>query len=193
MARRRQETIKFLTFDAIKGLFNVIKAEGNKRDRALFVSAYRHGLRASEVGRLHKTDIDFKQLRLMCHRLKGSHSGQHTMEADEARILKAYLNSCEDSSPLLFPIRRNLPISRKRLDALMKHYGELARLPRDKQHFHVLKHTCATHLVETGDDLRFVQDWLGHSNIQNTVIYTHLVSSSRAEKARKHLSKLPHF
>jgi integrase len=87
MPRRRQETIKFLTFDELKGLFNVIKAEGNKRDRALFLIAYRHGLRASEVGRFHKTDVDFKQLRIMCHRLKGSYSGQHTMEPDEVRIL----------------------------------------------------------------------------------------------------------
>ena len=193
MPQRRHETIRFLTFDELKRLFNVIKAEGSKRDRALFLTAYRHGLRASEVGKFHKTDIDFKQLRIMCHRLKGSHSGQHPMEADEVRILKAYLNAREDDSPLLFPSRRNLPISRKRLDALIKQYGELAALPRDKQHFHVLKHTCATHLLETGDDLRFVQDWLGHSNIQNTVIYTHLVSSSRAEKARKHFAKLPHF
>lgn len=193
MAHHRHETIKFLTFDELKRLFSAIKSKGNKRDRALFLTAYRHGLRASEVGRLHKTDIDFKQLRIYCHRLKGSHSGQHPMEPDEARILKAYLNFRDDDSPLLFPSRRNLPISRQRLDALMKHYGEQAGLPKDKQHFHVLKHTCATHLLETGDDLRFVQDWLGHSNIQNTVIYTHLVSSSRAEKARKHFSKLPKF
>jgi integrase len=53
-----------LTFDELKSLFAVIKAEGNKRDRALFLTAYRHGLRASEVGRLHKADIDFKQLRI---------------------------------------------------------------------------------------------------------------------------------
>ena len=51
----------------------------------------------------------------------------------------------------------------------------LAGLRKDKQHFHVLKHTCATHLLETGDYLRFVQDWLGYSKIQNTIIYTHLV------------------
>jgi len=193
MPRHTHETIKFLTFDELKRLFNIIKAEGNKRDRALFLTAYRHGLRATEVGKLYITDVDFKQLRIMCHRLKGSYSGQHTMEADEARILKSYLNSREDNNPLLFPSRRNLPISRKRLDALVKHYGKKARLPTDKQHFHVLKHSIATHLLEMGDDLRFVQDWLGHSNIQNTVIYTHLVSASRAEKARKHFSKLPRF
>src|SRR5918912_1945034 len=129
MPRRRHETIRFLTLDELKRLFNTIRAEGNKRDRAIFLIAYRHGLRATEVGKLHKTDVDYKQLRIYCHRLKGSYSGQHTMEPDEARILKAYLNSREDDSPLLFQSRRNLPISRKRLDALMKHYGGLAGLP----------------------------------------------------------------
>ncbi|MBV9925652.1 MAG: phage integrase family protein [Acidobacteria bacterium] len=178
MPRRRQGTIRFLTFDELKHLFNVIRAEGNKRDRAIFLIAYRHGLSASEDGRLHKSDVDFRLLRIFCHRLKGSYSGQHTIESDEVRILKAFLNSREDDSPLLFPSRRNLPTSRKRLDALMKQYGGLAGISKDKQHFHVLKHTCATHLLEAGDDLRFVQDWLGHPNIQNTVIYTHLHSSS---------------
>ena len=143
MARRKHETTKFLTFDELKRPFNVIRTEGNKRDRALFLLIYRHGLRASAVGRLHKTDVDFKQLRIYCHRLNGSYSRQHTMEPDEARILKAYLNSREDDSPFLFPSRRNLPISRKRLDVLIKQYGELAGIPKDKQHFHVLKHTCA--------------------------------------------------
>lgn len=193
MIRRRQDTIKFLTFDERKRLFNVVKAEGNKRDRALFLTAYQHGLRASEVRRLHKTDIDFKQLRIYCHRLKGSHSGQHPMEPDEAKTLKAYLNFRDDDSPLLLLSRRNLPISQQRFDALIKQYGKTAGLPKDKQHFHALKHTCATHLLEAGDDLHFVQDWLGHSNIQNTVIYTHLVPASRAEKARKDFSKLPRF
>lgn len=99
MPRRRQETIKFLTFDELRELFNAIKTKGSKRDRALFLIAYRHGLRASEVGRLHKSDIDFRQLRIYCHRLKGSYSGQHMMEPDEVKILKAYLNSREDDPP----------------------------------------------------------------------------------------------
>ena len=46
MTKRRQETIKFLTFDELKRLIVI----ANKRDRALFLIAYRHGLRASEVG-----------------------------------------------------------------------------------------------------------------------------------------------
>ncbi len=94
-------------------------------------------------------------------------------------------------SPILFPCRRSLPISRQMLDVLMKSYGEEAAIPKDKKHFHVLKHSIATHLLDAGAELRFLQDWLGHSNIQNTVIYTALVSTSREHKARQYFLKLP--
>jgi site-specific recombinase XerD len=75
----------------------------------------------------------------------------------------------------------------------IKGYGEKAKLPDDKRHFHVLKHSIATHLLDTGADIRFVQDWLGHANIQNTVIYAQISVGSRQEKARKHFQKMPKF
>src|SRR5260370_39478117 len=189
--RPGETTIEFLTTDETRRLFSVIK---HKRDKAIFLTAYRHGLRASEVGKLQVSDIDWKKLRIRLERLKGSHGGEHPMEPDEGRVLKAYLRARkQQDSPILFASAFGLPISRKQLHTLMRKYGSLAKLPLEKQHFHVLKHTIATHLLEAGDDVRFLQDWLGHTNIQNTVIYTHLVSRSRLEKARKHFSKLPHF
>jgi site-specific recombinase XerD len=189
--QKRQKKIQFLTFDETKRLLAVIK---DKRDRAIFMIAYRHGLRASEIGLLQKSDIDFKQLRIVCDRLKGSHRGVQPLQADEVKSLRSYLRARgEDHSPVLFPSNRGVGISRKRLDALMKHYGKLADLPPEKRHFHALKHSIATHLLDAGDDLRFVQDWLGHANIQNTVIYSHLISGSRTEKARRHFLKLPRF
>jgi integrase len=190
MPRTRIETIKFLTQDETKRLFSVIK---DKRDKAIFLIAYRHGLRASEAGLLRVNDIDWKKLRLMIHRLKGSLPGEHPLQADEARTLKSYLRSRALDSPILFPSNRNAPISRQMLDVLMRRYGALAGLPSDKMHFHVLKHSIATHLLDAGAELRFVQDWLGHANIQNTVIYTALVSTSREAKARSYFLKLPKF
>ncbi len=185
---RRTETIKFLTLDETRRLFSGIT---DKRDKAIFLLAYRHGLRASEIGLLRVSDLDLKRLRVMLHRLKGSLSGEHPLQADEARALKAWLKSRETDSPILFPSRRGLPISRQMLDVLMKSYAEEAAIPKDKRHIHVLKHSIATHLLEAGADLRFVQDWLGHSNIQNTVIYTALISTSREAKARQYFLKLP--
>lgn len=143
------------------------------------------------LGLLRVDDLDLKRLRVMLHRLKGSLSGEHPLQADEARALKAWLKHRDTDSPILFPSRRGLPISRQMLDVLMKQYGEEASIPKEKRHFHVLKHSSATHLLDAGADLRFVQDWLGHSNIQNTVIYTSLVSTSREQKARQYFLKLP--
>src|SRR5689334_19903061 len=77
---RRMERIKFLTVDEWRRLFATMES---RRDRALFLIAYRHGLRASEVGLLHRTDFDEKQHRLNVHRLKGSLPGVHKMQADE--------------------------------------------------------------------------------------------------------------
>jgi type 1 fimbriae regulatory protein FimB len=185
---RRSQTIKFLTLDETRRLFASLS---DKRDKAIFLLAYRHGLRSSEIGLLRVSDLDLKRLRVMLHRLKGSLAGEHPLQPDEARALKAWLKSRDMDSPILFPSRRGLPISRQMLDVLMKSYGEEAAIPKDKRHFHVLKHSIATHLLDVGAELRFVQDWLGHSNIQNTVIYTALVSTSREQKARQYSLKLP--
>lgn len=184
------DTIKFLTPDETKRLFSIIK---DRRDRAIFLVAYRHGLRASEIGLLHTGDLDLKRLRLMVHRVKGSYSSEHPMQPDEVKALRSYLRSRKVDSPTLFPSRRRDPISRRTLDWLMKRYGTRAKLPEDKQHFHCLKHSIATHLLEVGADLRFVQDWLGHRNIQNTLVYTFLTSTVRDEKARTLFLKLPHY
>ena len=171
MPRPRTDTIKFLTLAETGRLLAATRA--SLRDRALFLVAYRHGLRASEVGLLRAEDLDLRTLRLMVRRLKGSHSGAHPLQPDEAKALRAWLRGRpQPPSPVLFPSNRGDPIARRTLDWLMKRYGEAAGLPPAKRHFHCLKHSIATHLLEAGADLRFVQDWLGHSNIQNTVVYT---------------------
>jgi integrase len=185
---RRTETIKFLSLDETKRLFSRIK---DKRDKAIFLTAYRHGLRSSEIGLLRVDDLDLKRLKIMLHRIKGSLSGEHPLQPDEARALKAWLKEKGEGSPVLFPSRRNLPISRQMLDVLMKRYGAEAGVPKEKRHFHVLKHSIATHLLDADADLRFLQDWLGHANIQNTVVYASLVSHSRETRARKYFMKLP--
>jgi site-specific recombinase XerD len=191
MRRSPTETIRFLTLDETARLFRAIRP--HRRDRALFLVAYRHGLRASEVGLLRVEDIDLKSLRIMVHRLKGSHSGTHPLQADEAKALKALLREREVPLPVLFPSNRGDPIARRTLDWLMKKYGEMADLPPAKRHFHCLKHSIATHLLEAGADLRFVQDWLGHSNIQNTVVYTYLTARGREGAARRAFLNLPRY
>lgn len=191
--KRKSQAIEFLTESELKKLFAVIAKEGTKRDRALFLTGYRHGLRASEIGLLQVSDIDFEKMRLNIRRLKGSYFGVNTLQPDEVRVLKAYLKTRDSESPFLFLSKRGLPISRQMLDVLIKSYGEKAEIPKDKRHFHVLKHSIATHLLDAGADIKFVQDWLGHANIQNTEIYAKLSAGSREKKAREHFLRMLKF
>ncbi len=174
--------ITFLTQDEARQLFGVIK---NKRDKAIFLTAYRHGLRASEIGLLRREDVDLKQGRLSVHRLKGSLSGVYPMQPDTVKRIRSYLNTRDDTLPYLFPSTRNVPIDRRTLWWLMKNYGEQAGLPEKKRGFKVLKHSIATHMLDAGADLAFVRDWLGHANIQNTLVYAQITNTNRDHQARK--------
>ena len=87
--RTRLEAIReaYLTQDELRRLFRAIESV---RDRALFLTAYRHGLRASEVGLLTVGDVDFEAGRLTVRRLKNSLPG-HSLETDEVRYLRLTL------------------------------------------------------------------------------------------------------
>ena len=88
--RSEQRTITFLTQDELRRLFKVIRS---KRDKAIFLVAYRHGLRASEIGLLQRADVDAKQGRISIHRLKGSISGIYPMQPDVLKAIRSYLRT----------------------------------------------------------------------------------------------------
>jgi integrase len=174
------KSIKYLTQDELKRLLGVIE---NKEHKAIFLIAYRHGLRASEVGMIKLEDIQDGRIRIV--RAKHSQGGEYPMQPDEIKAVKAWTKERGNSTPWLFPTQRGSPVSRFTLDKLMKFYGKKADIPVDKRHFHVLKHSIATHLLDAGADIRFVQDWIGHKNIQNTVVYAQISNPAREAQAKK--------
>ncbi len=121
--RKQDRAITFLTQEEVQNLFAAIKT---KRDRAIFAVAYRHGLRASEVGMLQLTDLDLKAGRITINRVKGSMSGTYPLKPDTVKLLRSYIKSRKDTSPYLFISNRGLPIDRRTLLVLMKEYGTAA-------------------------------------------------------------------
>lgn len=182
-------TIKYLMQDELKRLFQVIENSKTisfaKRNLAIFLIAYRHGLRVSEVGMLRLEDVNTDHGRIFCHRAKNGISGEYPMDMPEIKAMRAYLKERKDHYPGLFMSQRGVPLSRRTLDYWMRYYGKKAGIPPDKRHFHVLRHSIATHLLDAGADLRFVQDWLGHKRIASTIVYAHLTNKARDEQARK--------
>ena len=174
--------IKYLTQEETRALFRVIE---KKRDRAIFLVAYCHGLRPSEVGLVQAAEVDLARGRISITRLKNGNSGEHPMQPGETRAVRAWMKERDPSRAVLFYGQGQQPLSRRYLHDLMNQYGEKAGIPQDKRHFHVLRHSIATHLLDAGADIRFVQDWLGHKNIQNTVVYAQITNPARDKQAMK--------
>ncbi|MCL5743254.1 MAG: site-specific integrase [Acidobacteria bacterium] len=179
---RKKAAPQFLQFEEIERLFKAIR---EVRDRAIFRLAYHAGLRASEVGLLEMRDYQPRVDRIFVHRLKGSNSGDHHLCREESRALRAWLKVRGPEPGPIFTSKKRRPISRKMLDVLMKQYGAAAGIPEKFRHFHILKHSTATHLLSKGFNVERVQDWIGHANIQNTMIYAKVTNARREEMGRE--------
>lgn len=143
------------------------------RDRAMLELFYSSGLRLSELVGLRWLDLDLTQgeVRVLG---KGSKTrivpvGRHAVEALRA------LGEAEGKAPEtpVFRGRGGAPISPRTVQARLKQLA-LAQGFAKHVHPHLLRHTFASHMLESSGDLRAVQELLGHADIATTQIYTHL-------------------
>jgi len=182
----KHEEIVYLTPEEWKRL---LKAINNVRDKAIFLTAYTYGLRASEVGLIKVSDVDFARDRIYIRRLRGSISGEWPLLPEVSRAIKRWLRERQrkglGEKITLFVSRQGTPIDRTTLHRFMGKYGEEAGIPPHKRHFHVLKHSRAMHLLEQTHDIVGVKDWLGHKNIQNTVKYVQVLGFHRWQFAEQ--------
>jgi len=167
--------------DEIATFFKMIVST---RDRAIFRLMYHAGLRASELGKLEMRDYAPRTDRLMVTRLKGSNSGEHHLNREESRALKAWLKVRGSAPGVIFASKMGGPISRQMLDVLVKEYGAKAGWPLKMRHCHTFKHACCTHLLSKGFNVEQVQDWVGHANIANTMIYAKVTNSRRDQMGK---------
>lgn len=186
MRKKNSGGLRFLTQREKTELFKAMAKDKGRyasRNRAIFYLSEYCALRASEIGLITLSDFDRTKKTIFCRRLKGSKN--NTLKIVNPRVYEAlehyYLERIQKpcGNNYLFTSQLNKPISRKTLDYLMKYYCSNTEIPSEKHHFHVLKHTRAMELIEYDDvKLTDVQWWLGHQNIQNTMIYLDYTSNA---------------
>jgi len=166
----------YLTRDEVAALLRAAKKSPRHatRNYAMILIAYRHGLRASEVTGLRWSDLDLRTGTIYCRRAKGSRSSLHPMKPDEVVALEKVLRDRKpQTSDYVFQSERAEKLSRSAFWRIVSSAGDRARLPV-KAYAHQLRHACGYYLANKGCDLRLIQDYLGHKQIQNTVRYTAL-------------------
>lgn len=150
-------------------------ARGNRsghRDATMILIAYRHGLRSSELCGLRWEQFDTKQGMLHVNRLKNGLESVHPLTATELRALRK-LEREEPKNRFLFISERGSPMTAEAFRKMVRRVGEAAKFPFTV-HPHMIRHACGYKLANEGRDTRSIQLYMGHRNIQNTVIYTQL-------------------
>lgn len=178
---REKSGIKvILTEDEVSRFLNAIEHHTGYgiRDRALFELMYISGIRVSEIVNLNVSDIDFSLSEILIRQGKGRKDrivpiGRIAKEYLEMWIKKArgwYVT--EPDTEALFLSRSGKRITDNMVRMLLKKYLKLAEIKKKGVTPHSFRHSCATHLLQHGADIRYVQSLLGHSSIETTANYT---------------------
>lgn len=144
------------------------------RDRAILELFYSSGLRLSELAGLKCGDIDDAVVRVTG---KGNKTrvvpvGSKALEALH-NWLEARRQIAPEGEPALFLGRTGRPLGGRAIQQRMAHWGVKQGMPQHV-HPHMLRHSFASHVLQSSGDLRAVQEMLGHANISTTQVYTHL-------------------
>ncbi len=154
------------------------------RDLAMFELFYSSGLRLSELSALNLADLDLPDRSLLVRAGKGGKSrvlpiGSKAVKAIE-NWLSHRLSIVTATESALFISTRGTRLGQRSIELRLEQWCKKKGIV-EHIHPHMLRHSFASHLLESSQDLRAVQELLGHSNISTTQIYTHLDFQHLAE------------
>lgn len=155
----------------------------NLRYRAILMAIYGAGLRASEATHLKVADIDSQRMQLRVVHGKGGKDRYVMLAPTLLMCLREYWRIEQPGHDWLFPgTSPDAPLSPRSVLAACKSAATAAGL-RKRVTLHTFRHSFATHLLESGADIRLVQVLLGHRSLRTTALYTHI--SQRVINATK--------
>lgn len=160
-----------------------------KRDRAILELLYGAGIRLGEAVRADVSDLDLRQGLLLVRNGKGKKDRVVPVGGRAALALGTYLADARPElvrrlESALFLSRDGARLSKIGLQAMVKRHAQAIGLHVSP---HTLRHTCATHLLRGGADIRHVQELLGHRSLQTTALYTRVaIEDLRQVLARAH-------
>lgn len=172
-----------LSVEQVRQLMNQPDLAGltGVRDRAMLELLYGSGMRRSELARLQLGDVDLGQGTVFIRQGKGRRDRYVPMGASAVHWVRRYCaevrpmlvhQALEGTAWTLFLTDYGEPYERGRLTDLVG--SHLRRIGVEHGSCHALRHACATHMLEAGAELRFIQVLLGHADMSTTQIYTHV-------------------
>lgn len=156
-------------------LSRLFRALPNLKHKAILFTAYSAGMRVSEVVKLKLQDVDSDRMQLFIKCAKGKKDRYVTLSPVLLDILRAYIKA-QNTRPLKYVFEGYQPglhYSSRSAQQIFQHARILANIYKEVS-FHVLRHSFATHLLEKGIDVTYIQELLGHFDIRTTQRYLHI-------------------
>lgn len=167
---------KYLSQQEVKAMLDVTE---NIKHRCILKLLYGAGLRVSEVLALTLKDIDSANMLIHIRDAKGRKDRTVMLSEMLLADLRGYFFK-ERPKHFLFEGQNGAEYSARSIQALVKQIAEKAGITKPVSP-HILRHSFATHLIENGTDIRYVQDLLGHNSIKTTELYTHVTDVSKSK------------
>ncbi len=172
--KREKKLPNVLSKEEIKAILEV---PTNIKHKAMLSLIYACGLRRSELLHLKPTDIDSKRHLLIIRNSKGKKDRVVPISEKLIELLRSYYKNYRPKIWLFEGQKPTEPYSEKSLQSVLKLALQKAGIKKPVT-LHWLRHSYATHLLESGTDLRYIQELLGHKSSKTTEIYTHVTENS---------------
>ncbi|MDR2185081.1 MAG: tyrosine-type recombinase/integrase [Treponema sp.] len=154
-------------------IMHMLDSEPNPKHRLLLMLVYSSGLRVSEVVALKKDHVDFNRRTLFIHAGKGR-KDRYTLLSDRAaRFIKDYCSLYAIEGWLFPGLSATCHLSVRAAQSVFNKALEKAQINKPAS-IHSLRHTFATHLLESGTGIKYIQELLGHTSLRTTERYTHV-------------------
>jgi len=155
-------------------VIGIIEVTKNIKHKLLLGLAYGAGLRVSEAVSIKSKDIDFNDLTIFIDNSKGGKDRISVIPGRLVNDLKTMMAG-KSGNQYLFESERGGKLSCRTAQMIFEKALKKAGIGKSAT-FHSLRHSFATHLLESGVDVRYVQELLGHRNIRTTQRYTHVTN-----------------
>lgn len=172
--KKEKKLPKVMSQSEVKRLLEVTI---NEKHKTALMLAYSCGLRVSEVATMPIKNIDSERMVVIVHQGKGRKDRITLLSEKMLEQLRTYYKEYRPKEWLFENPAKDGPISIRTMQQVFRNSAAKADV-RKEATFHSLRHSFATHLLENGTDLRFIQELLGHSSSRTTEIYTHVSRAS---------------
>ena len=153
--------------------FRIFGSVDNPKHKLLLLLGYGAGLRRSEISTLKWQDILFDEHKIHINQGKGNKDRIVMLPVSIVSILQNYRSIYPSDEWVFAGQYKGEAISTRTVQVVMQQAVAKAGLEK-KATVHTLRHSFATHLLESGTDIRYIQQLLGHANVNTTMIYTHI-------------------